>query len=45
MGNSTCNIGVPATYACADVMFVFDLTGSMFLELSYAQANANAIMG
>jgi len=31
-------------YTCADVMFVFDLTGSMGGELSYSQANANAIM-
>jgi len=40
----TSTLGVPATYACADVMFVFDLTGSMGVELSDAQANANAIM-
>jgi len=28
-------LGVPSTYACADVMFVFDLTGSTdgFLEI------------
>jgi hypothetical protein len=31
-------------YTCADIIFVFDLTGSMGGELSYAQANANAIM-
>ncbi len=37
-------LGVPSAYACADVMFLFDLTGSMSGELSYAQANANAIM-
>jgi hypothetical protein len=37
-------LGVPSTYACADVMFVFDLTGSMGGELSYAKTNANAIM-
>lgn len=37
-------LGVPSSYACADIMFAFDLTGSMWGELSYAQANANAIM-
>ncbi len=37
-------LGVPSAYACADVMFLFDLTGSMSGELSYAQANAHAIM-
>ncbi|NPB03926.1 MAG: hypothetical protein GXO39_05885 [Thermotogae bacterium] len=37
-------MGVPSAYACADVMFVFDRTGSMTSELSYAVANANAIM-
>ena len=33
-----------SSYTCADVMFAFDLTGSMGDELSDAQANANAIM-
>ncbi|MEO0147464.1 MAG: hypothetical protein ABIL42_00540 [candidate division WOR-3 bacterium] len=37
-------VGIPSSYACADIMFAFDLTGSMGGELSYAQANANAIM-
>ncbi len=37
-------LGVPSAYACADIMLAFDLTGSMSGELSYAQANANAIM-
>ena len=37
-------MGVPSAYACADVMFMFDRTGSMSGELSYAVANANAIM-
>ncbi len=37
-------MGVPSAYACADVMFMFDRTGSMGGELSYAVANATAIM-
>ncbi len=37
-------LGIPSNYACADIMFAFDLTGSMSGELSYAQANASAIM-
>ena len=37
-------LGIPSAYACADVMFAFDLTGSMGGEISYAQENANAIM-
>ncbi len=40
----TALVGVPSSYACADVMFVFDRTGSMSSELSHAVANANAIM-